>query len=579
MGAWRSAPLLLAMLLPAGGSAAAWLRMTSPHFELLTDTGDKHGRLILERLESVRHVFLESIGGKAPNLPVHVFFFSSERDFRRFEPRQTIRGFHQGSAERDYIVVFGPGEESLRAVRHEYMHILLSHGSATLPMWLEEGTAELYSTLVLREPGAVFGSPIANHVGVLRNLEWIGGDIFFHARKDSPFLEHSNQAGIFYAQAWALAHMLNFSPAWRRHMPRFAELIDQGTPAPLAFESAFGVSPSRALMELRNYVGAGRFGTALIPMPAKPADTAVQTEPLSMGALQLAQVELLLNLQRPEEADKLLNAMGGAPTTQELETARGLRALAARDSAKAKRHFLAALRLGGASAVAAFEYAMLLREEHGPPEEVRRYLREAVGRHPDFAEAHFILGLMAQQEKKHGEAIASFEQATRVLPRQSYFWHARAVSHLELRQTELARRSALRAAASAANAAELEMAQGALKLVNAAAPAPAARAEARPTVVIPDSWKPRQGSQSVEGVLEQIDCYGASARFQVRPASSPSVRLWVDKPGEVLLKDASSLTFTFACGPQQPRRVLVEYEALPGLPQSAVGRITAIRFL
>ena len=202
-----------------------------------------------------------------------------------------------------------------------------------------------------------------------------------------------------------------------------------------------------------------------------------------------------------------------------------------------------------------------------------------MGRNPDFAEAHFILGLMAQQEKKHGDAIASFEQATRVLPRQSYFWHARALSHLELRQTELARRSALRAAASASTSAELEMAQGALKLVNAAAPAPAVRAEARPSVVIPDSWKPRQGSQSLEGVLEQIDCYGASARFQIRPAAATPVRLWVDKPGEVLLKDASSLTFTFACGPQQPRRVLVEYEAQPGLPQSAVGRITAIRFL
>ncbi len=577
MRGWLSASLLLQLLLPAASQAAAWVRLTSSHFELLTDAGEKHGRQVLERLETVRHVFLESAGGKAPKLPVRVFLFSSERDFRRFEPRQPVRGFHQGSAERDYIAVFGPGEEALRAVRHEYMHILLSHGSAALPLWLEEGTAEMYSTVDLRGPSAVFGSPIPNHVGVLRQLDWIGGDTFFNAGKDSPFLEQSHQAGIFYAQAWALAHMLNFSPAWRRHMPRFVELIDQGTPAPFAFESAFGVSPARALADLRTYVRDGRFGTALIPMPPKPVEAAAMAEPLTGGALPLAQVELLLALRRGEEADKLLDTFTGPPSA-ELETARGLQALARRDSPSAKAHFGAAMKLGAASSVAAFEYAMLLREEHGPKEEVRRLLSEAVGRNPDFAEAHFILGLMAQQENRHRDAVAYFEEATRVLPRQSYFWHARAVSHLELRQTELARRSALRAAASAATSAELEMAQGALKLINAAAPV-SPRAGARSTVVVSDSWKPRQGNQSVEGVLEQIDCYGASARFQIRPPATASVRLWVEKPGEVLLQDASSLTFTFACGPQQPRRVLVEYETQPGLPQAAVGRITAIRFL
>ena len=220
---------------------------------------------------------------------------------------------------------------------------------------------------------------------------------------------------------------------------------------------------------------------------------------------------------------------------------------------------------------------MLLREQSAAPSEVRRYLAEAVGRNPDFAEAHFILGLMAQKENLHREAIASFEQATRVLPRQSYFWHARALSHLELKQTELAQRSALRAAASAATPAELEMARAAIRLVNTAAPPPPAT-EPRPTVVIPDSWKPRAGSNSVEGVLEQIDCYGSSARFQIRPSGGPPVRLWVDKPGEVLLKDASSVTFTFACGPQQPRRVAIEFDPQPGLPQAATGRITAIHF-
>src|SRR5262249_7551137 len=125
--------------------------------------------------------------------------------------------------------------------------------------------------------------------------------------------------------------------------------------------------------------------------------------------------------------------------------------------------------------------------------------------------------------------------------------------------------------------AELEMAQAALKLVNAST-MPAVRAS-RPTVFVPDSWKPREGSATVEGTLEHIDCFGPSARFQVRPPSAEPVRLWVDKPGEVLLKDASSISFTFACGPQQPRKVIVEYDPQTNLPQSSTGLVTAIRFL
>lgn len=211
---------LLAVALPFAGHAAGWLSLTSPHFELLTDAGEKNGAQLLERLETVRHVFLESIGGKAPALPIRVFQFQSERDFRKFEPRRTVRGFHQGAPDRDYIAVVGSGEESLRAIRHEYMHLLLAHGSATLPMWLEEGTAELYSTLDLRASGALFGAPIAGHVRALNGgPEWVPGEAFFNAGRNAALLDHSNQAGMFYAQAWALAHMLNFAGLARQHAP------------------------------------------------------------------------------------------------------------------------------------------------------------------------------------------------------------------------------------------------------------------------------------------------------------------------------------------------------------------------
>lgn len=575
-------PLLLLLAAPLLLSAAnQWQRLASPHFEMLTDAREADGARVLDRLETVRHVFLESIGGKAPALPVRVFLFDSERDFRRIEPNRAVRGFHQGGPERDYIVLHSPGEETLRAARHEYMHVLLAHSSATLPMWLEEGTAELYSTLELRGPNAILGTPIAQHVRALQRLEWPPAALFLGANRQTPIYDDATHAGLFYAEAWAFVHMLNFSPVWRPHLPRFAELLDQGLPADLAFESAFSMPAAKAVAALPNYVRDARFGTAAVAMPPRPADqSAITTTALAPAAALVAQVELLNVMGARQAAEAMLErAATSLPPSPEIETARGLVALGKSDRAAARSHFLKAMELGGTSSVPAFEYAMLLRESGAAPDEVRRYLAEATGRNPYLAEAHFILGLMAQKENRHRDALAAFEQATAVLPRQSYFWHARALSHHALGQAEMARLAARRAAGSATTAPQLEMAQAALKLIGTSAPP--APAISKPTVYVPDSWKPRKGSASVEGTLEQIDCHGDAALIQIRPSTggTPPVQLWVERPGDVLLKDSSSLTFTFQCGPQRPRRVAVEYDPKPGLPRGSAGLVTAIRFL
>ena len=583
--------MLLPILLGATGSAypaaaaapAEWQRLNSAHFELFTDAAARDAAKVLDRLEGARHVFLESIGGKAPAVPVRVFLFATERAFRRFEPRRAVRGFHQGGPDRDYIVLYGAGEDTLRAARHEYIHVLLNHTSAALPMWLEEGTAELYSTVELNRAGALVGLPVADHVRALQRFEWIPAQAFAEAGREAAMLNNSDHAGLFYAQAWALVHMLNFSPAWRTKLPRFVELIDQGTPAGLAFEPAFGASIERALAEARVYVRQGRFPVTPIAVPERPAEVVVSSEGLDTARAALAQSELLLALGRAQAADALLTPLAAeaaaAKAPPELDTALGLRALAARDIPRAKEHFQAAMEKKSRSAVPYFEYAMLLREQQATSSEVRRYLAEAVGRDPNLAEAHFILGLMAQKEGKHREALAFLEDATRVLPRQSYFWHAQAITHHELKQNELARRAALRAAATASNRAQLEMAQSVLKLVGTSeGPVPAVTRPAQPAVRIPDSWNPKQGDSEVEGTLEHVECQGSAAIFQIRPNGAPPVRIWVDKPGEILLKDASSITFTFTCGPQQPRQVTVEYQLKSGLPRSSQGQMTAIRF-
>jgi tetratricopeptide (TPR) repeat protein len=547
-----------------------WLRMKSPHFELYTNAGERAGRQTLRRLEEIRHVFQEWATGRAAPLPVRVFVYGGEREFRAYGTGRNTRGFYQGGPDGDSIVMVS-GEESYRVLFHEYVHLVLHHSSAALPQWMEEGTAEFYSTLEANGERLLVGRVIAAHVRALSSDGWLSGAQLAAVGRDSEYYNEQDKAGVFYAQSWALMHMLNLSARYRKNLPRFAELLDEGEPAGAAFEKAFGRSLEEALGDLKAYVGNRRFGIAEVYW-RPPPEVETEVSALSEEEAELAQVELLLRVGRAGEAEKRLKklpAEGG-----EVLTALGLFHLSQKRNQEALGYLKRAME-AGAPANAYFEYAMLLREEGAEAAEVDRYLREAVGRNPKHAEAQFVLGLRASQQGRHEEAVGWLEQAVAVLPRQSYFWHALAYSYHELGRGELARRAARKAADSAGTPHELEMAKGVMKLT--AGSEVKVAAAVKPSVRVPESWKMPQGDARVEGMLEHIDCFGQAARFQVRVEGKP-VLLWVEKPGEVLLKTASAITFEFRCGAQRPRAVAVEYEVRPDEGRKTAGEIRAIEF-
>lgn len=118
------------------------------------------------------------------------------------------------------------------------------------------------------------------------------------------------------------------------------------------------------------------------------------------------------------------------------------------------------------------------------------------------------------------------------------------------------------------------MAEGAIRLTEVQ---PWIELPERPAVNTPPGWFNKQGDSRVEGVLERIDCLGQAARLHVR-SDEERVALYVANPGEVLLRNVSSVTFQFTCGEQAPRQVIVEYIAKPDPEQETAGEVTAIEF-
>ncbi len=569
----KSLAALLALAFAAPGAPAGWLRLRSPHFLLFTDAGDKAGRALLESLEQVREVFREPGGSpRGSPLPVRVYLFASAGEYRKFQPSAPVKGFYQGGPDANHIVLLSSGAETRRIAFHEYVHLVLNHSSVRLPQWFEEGVAEFYSTLEVRRGKIVVGRPVESHVRLLAASDWLGAETLAAVTRRSPLLDEAGRAGIFYAQSWALVHMLNFSELYRGRLAGYAARLADGEPAASAFESAFGRTLSQALEDLRGYLAGARFPVAELAWePLEPATVTV--EPLPESEREAALLGLQLELGLWDASEEMLRrlARGPAPAPV-LETARAKLAMMRNDFEAARRHLEAAIAAGSAEPSTYFEYAMLLRDTGGERARIAALLTKTVELNPNHAEAHFLLGTMAEADGRIDEGVEHLRRAAEILPRQAGFWHALALAYHKTGRAELARRAARRALEAAETEQEQQMARAALDLVSRAAPAPP---PARPAVTTPPGWFPPQGDRRIEGRLEHVDCLGVSARLRLL-SGGRQVALWVEQPDRVTVKGAAALRFEFACGAQPGQPVAVDYTAAPDAARGTEGVVTAI---
>ncbi len=567
--------IILLLLVPVI-SAARWVRMDGPHFELLTNASEATGRTLLERLEEIHGVFRSLPGNRpAPPVPTRVLLFRSESDFRPFRLSETTTGYFQAAPERNYVVMRDSGRGNSRIACHEYVHLVLNHSSARLPQWLEEGVAEFYSTLDRDGGRLTVGRPIPEHVRTLSEVRLLDADALASITHKSPHYNDPTKTQIFYAQSWALVHMLNLSPEYRDKMADFVSLIEEGVPSGAAFERAFGKPMQQALQDLTVWLrrGIGTVAVTGIDAPVPAGNSALRD--LSEVDANLAQAELLLQIGRVETAERIYRRIEREdPRSPDAQTGLGALALERSRYRVAREHLLRAMELGANDARTHFEYAMLLRETGASRDEVVASLKKAISAAPSFAEAHFVLGTMLSAAGDYAEAANHLARAASILPRQAYFWHALALAYQHLGQLEEARRAAYRAAHAAVTEQEVEMARAAIRLTDQQE---VARKSDRPSVGTPDGWKEKRGDSRIEGTLRQIDCLGSSARFHVRTADR-SLALYVANPGEVLLRNVSSVTFEFRCGPQKPTSVSVEYSARPDATLGTDGDVVAIEF-
>ncbi len=504
----------------------------------------------------LRRVFRESYAADSA-APVRVFIFASEHEFEKFRTDPAAAAFYKADEDRDFIVLH-EGIALKHFAAHEYLHMVVRHSSAVLPRWMEEGVPEFYSTLSVSTETMHVGEVIEPY------LHWLASQLWMDA--EDLALGTPRDGSIFYAESWALVHMLSLSPGWSEGMPEFLKLLTAGTEQDEAFTKAFGVPMEDALVALRIYVK--RLQHVTLPAPpiqAIEAPEKYQVTRLSPIDSTLLLADLALHTEHRDLARSLfLRAAKDNP--QSPAAAAGLGALALAEDRKedAHREWERAIAMGYRDANTYFQLAMLKNDNS--------LLEKTLAIDPNFAVAHFLLGVRATDDGNFPAAIEHLRQAVAIRPRRFSFWHALGYAQVKSGDRQGGAESARRAALTASTGQEEEIA-AALTLL--AAETPTTVHEKRPGVITPQSWQNRKGDARVEGTLTEVNCDSLPVRLLVsvgaaKGKEAKTIELSVEDPTGVVLVNAEGISTTLVCG-EQSRLVAVEYLA-------ATKEITRIEF-
>jgi hypothetical protein len=256
----------LAVLLHASTASGQWVRVESPHFVVFGEIGEKRTRDYAGEFERFREALGRVMPGAAarPAVPTVVFIFKDARSFAPHRPifngkPVEVSGYFAGGPSLDVIMMPATNRESaLRTIYHEYSHLVTVNAARGLPVWLSEGLAEYYSTFEVRDDGrrALLGGIIPSHLGRLNNERPLTLGELLSVDHDSPLYNEGARRSMFYAQSWALVHMLlNGEPNRRPQFDTYVRLTHAGKSPTEAWTEAFGDEKDVRIEEhLRRYV-------------------------------------------------------------------------------------------------------------------------------------------------------------------------------------------------------------------------------------------------------------------------------------------------------------------------------------
>ncbi len=241
------------------GEGERWSRLDSGNVVIFSNDRNGATRKVAENIEKMRltiaHVTRLTV--QSP-MPTYVYLFQNDAGFGPYRdalvgPNHNVVGIYIVQPSANYMLLGGGNGEIQRVVYHEIAHSFLHNTVAGLPLWLDEGLAEFYSTYQPFADSVRIGLPLREH------LSFLSDHGMMPLRELFAFQPHTHGEGDlktnqFYAESWLLAHyLLVGNPTRGAQLGDFLTRLDQSLPLDTAFAAAFHTSIEDFGRELNAY--------------------------------------------------------------------------------------------------------------------------------------------------------------------------------------------------------------------------------------------------------------------------------------------------------------------------------------
>jgi Tfp pilus assembly protein PilF len=366
--AHRPIPFFFACLVFLSGLALhaaepKWQLISSDHFQVITDAGQKKGHEVIARFEQMRSVFSELLGRRKVRMsqPIEILALANPGTYAQLAPQGTsLPAFFLRGEERVFIVVNTSVEDSWRAIEHPLAHYLLDYNYPPTAAWFDEGFAEYFSSLYFTNKNTQLGSDpelawpgqpayseqasgLKSFTELLSNPVWLNLADLMQMRNRVVNGREGTHHTLFYAQSWVLMHYLLNQNKLAQAGAYFDLVENQRTPFAEAVQQGFGVTPAQLDQQVKDYFHSLKpLQTSLkeAQAPAPPATPEpVQVSPLPFPADEVAAssrdlpareadaVVAEMELRMPEHREEAIQKLQALVEDPKTETAVAHRAL------------------------------------------------------------------------------------------------------------------------------------------------------------------------------------------------------------------------------------------------------------
>jgi tetratricopeptide (TPR) repeat protein len=383
----------------------------------------------------VRNFFMQASPLKnAREYPVRIVAFKSEEEYKPYRINEFATAYYSRDENRDYIVMDEITPEQYPVAIHEFTHLVVERSGLRLPAWLNEGWAEVNSTLKPHGKETAVGYLIPGRVQALSANRWIPLAELEQVDHHSSLYNERDKASLFYAQSWALVHMLYLAPEYQ---PKFAPLVQaiaSGKGLAEACPQVLGKPMTEVEADLHRYLDRRKLQGILFDLKLSPSEEEPAIAPVDDFESALVLADLLAVSQKREQAKAAYERLAlQSPNRPEIEESLGYLALQSHDAANARLHFEKAFNNGSTSARMCFRLGMLARGSEADLRVAEKALRKAVELDPDYTEARLQTGIVLLQSSNWQASLDELGKIRKITPEMaSLYFNAAAFDYLNL---------------------------------------------------------------------------------------------------------------------------------------------------